>query len=169
MKNSSCMNCHSPHLERFIDLGNQPNGNVFPSSNEFDDERMFPCVMLVCTRCWQVQLEEFPSVDSMFTNHPYITGLNQPVVTHFEQLVRDIVRKFAIPPNSLVLDIGANDGSLLSRFRDHGMRVLGIDPCKRTGELARDAGITRVVPFDCPNTLVKTMHFSARLLVYSHS
>ena len=142
MKNSHCMNCHSPHLERFIDLGNQPNGNVFPSLNELDGEQLFPCVMLVCTQCWQVQLGEFPPVDTMFTNHPYITGVNQPVVTHFEQLTHDIVQKFAIPPNSLVLDIGANDGTLLSKFRDHGMRVLGIVPCKRTGELARNTGMT---------------------------
>lgn len=142
MKNSHCMNCHSPNLERFIDLGNQPNGNVFPTLDELDGEHKFPCVMLVCTECWQVQLEEFPPVDAMFTNHPYISGVNQPVVTHFEQLADDIVQKFAIPPSSLVLDIGANDGTLLSKFRDHGMRVLGIDPCKRTGELARNAGLT---------------------------
>lgn len=102
-----CMNCHSPNLEQFIDLGNQPNGNVFPSLNEIDEEQAFPFVMSVCTDCWQVQLEEFPSVDYMFTNHPYITGLNQPVVSHFEELVNNTVDKFAIPPNSLVLDIGA--------------------------------------------------------------
>lgn len=142
MKNSHCMNCHSPHLVEFIDLGHQPNGNVFPSLDEFNREQMFPCVMLVCTRCWQVQMEEFPPVDAMFTNHPYITGLNQPVVAHFAQLAHDIVQKFAIPPNRLVLDIGANDGTLLSKFRDCGMRVLGIDPSTRTSELARAAGIT---------------------------
>jgi SAM-dependent methyltransferase len=142
MKNTFCMNCHSQHLERFIDLGHQPNGNVFPSLNELENEQLFPCVMLVCTQCWQVQLEEFPSVDAMFTNHPYITGVNQPVVSHFEKLVHDIVHKFDIKSNSLVLDIGANDGTLLSKFRDRGMRVLGIDPCKRTSELSKDAGIT---------------------------
>ncbi len=142
IKNGCCVNCHSPHTERFIDLGNQPNGNVFPSLNELDSEQIFPCIMSVCTQCWQVQLEAFPTVDSMFTNHPYITGLNKPVVTHFEKLTHDIVQKFAIPPNSLVLDIGCNDGTLLSKFRDRGMQVLGIDPCKRTGKLSREAGIT---------------------------
>ena len=142
MKNQHCMNCHSPNLERFIDLGNQPNGNVFPSLNEIDKEQKFPFVMLVCTDCWQVQLEEFPAVDYMFTNHPYITGLNQPVVLHFEELVNHTVDKFAIPPNSLVLDIGANDGTLLSKFHARGMRVFGIDPCKQILEIAESRGIT---------------------------
>lgn len=136
------MNCHSPRLERFIDLGNQPNGNVFPSLDEFGQETIFPCAMSVCTRCWQVQIEEFPPVEHMFTNHPYVTGLNWPVVSHFERLVDDIVEKFTVGPNSLVLDIGANDGTLLAKFRSRGMRVLGVDPCGRTCQLARDAGIT---------------------------
>jgi hypothetical protein len=94
------MNCYSPHLERFIDLGSQPNGNVFPRVNELDGEQIFPCVMVVCTQCWQVQLEEFPPVETMFTNHPYITGVNQPVVSHFEELVYHIVQKFDILPNN---------------------------------------------------------------------
>ncbi|KOR33202.1 hypothetical protein TI05_02455 [Achromatium sp. WMS3] len=136
------MNCRSSHLERFIDLGRQPNGNVFPSLNELDNEQMFPFAMLVCTQCWQVQLEEFPPVDAMFANHPYITGLNQPIVAHFEHLVDNIVQKYAIAPNSLVLDIGANDGTLLHKFRKHKMRVLGIDPCIGTNKLAQDKGIT---------------------------
>nr|VFJ67873.1 MAG: Methyltransferase domain-containing protein [Candidatus Kentron sp. FW] len=136
------MNCHAPHLERFIDLGDQPNGNVFPRIDELDHEQTFPCAMLICTRCWQVQLEEFPPVEHMFVNHPYVTGLNRPVVTHFEGLVNDVLERFAITPKGLVLDIGANDGTLLAKFRDRGMRVLGIDPCRRTGRLARDSGIT---------------------------
>lgn len=136
------MNCHSSNLKQFIDLGNQPNGNVFPSLNEIGNEQKFPFVMSVCTECWQVQLEEFPCVNNMFKNHPYITGLNKPVISHFEQLVNNTVEKFAIPPNSLELDIGANDGTLLSKFRDRGMRVLGIDPCKRTCEIAGHSGIT---------------------------
>lgn len=142
MKNKCCMNCHSPNLEQFIDLGDQPNGNVFPSLNEFDREQRFPFVMLVCTDCWQVQLEEFPTVDYMFANHPYITGLNQPVVSHFEEFVNNTIDKFSIPANSLVLDIGANDGTLLSKFRDRGMRVFGIDPCKQIFEIAESRGIT---------------------------
>lgn len=142
MKNETCMNCGGTRLERFLDLGHQPNGNHFPSPEDFDSEPIFPFAMAVCQYCWQVQIEEFPSPEFMFNNHPYVTGMNMPVIDHFDQMVEETLRKFHLPPGSLVLDIGANDGTLLKRFREAGMRVLGIDPGKRTGKLAREAGIT---------------------------
>ena len=146
------MNCHSVNLKRFIDLGNQPNGNHFPFSVDFDKEPSFPFAMAVCTDCWQVQIEEFPSVEFMFSNHPYITGVNMPVVEHFERMVSNTLSKFPLAPNSLVIDIGANDGTLLKNFHSAGMRVLGVDPGKRTGELARKNGITIFETFWDENT-----------------
>jgi len=136
------MNCHGSHLERFLDLGEQPNGNHYPDLQNLHSEPRFPFAMAVCTDCWQVQIEAFPPVDFMFTNHPYITGVNMPVVAHFDRMVRDTLAKFSLRKNSLVLDIGANDGTLLKRFQQAGMRVLGIDPGKRAGELARAEGLT---------------------------
>lgn len=142
MKNAVCMNCHGSHLERFLDLGHQPNGNHFPLVADFGNEPSFPFAMDVCTDCWQVQIEEFPSVEFMFSNHPYITGVNAPVVDHFDSLITNTLEKFKFPKNSLVIDIGANDGTLLKGFQAAGMRVLGVDPGKRTGELARKSGLT---------------------------
>jgi hypothetical protein len=136
------MNCGSTALKRFIDLGDQPNGNHFPAESEKDRELKFPFAMCVCTDCWQVQLEEFPSMEFMFSNHPYVTGINMPVVSHFKTMVERTVFRYGLEPNSLVIDIGANDGTLLSKFRDKGMRVLGVDPGARTGKLCRANGIT---------------------------
>src|SRR5258708_4800737 len=142
MRNLTCMNCRGPNLRRFLDLGHQPNGNHYPGPGDLDKEPRFPFSMAVCIDCWQVQIEEFPPVEFMFTNHPYITGVNIPVVTHFDRLVADTLRKFPLRPNSLVLDIGANDGTLLTKFRAAGMRVLGIDPGTKPTEIARQNGVT---------------------------
>ncbi len=142
MKNTVCMNCGSKSLYQFIDLGDQPNGNHFPSAAERDQELFFPFSMLACEDCWQVQIEEFPSPDFMFSNHPYITGVNMPVVEHFENLVSWVLDRFEPPKNSLVIDIGCNDGTLLKAFQQRGMRVLGVDPGQRTGRLCRANGIT---------------------------
>ncbi len=142
MKNTACMNCSSPALEKFLDLGEQPNGNFFPEADEANDEQRFPFAMLVCQECWQVQIEEFPSPEFMFSNHPYITGVNMPVVDHFHKMADRLIQKYALATNSLILDIGCNDGTLLNIFADRGMRSLGVDPGTRTGQLARKNGVT---------------------------
>lgn len=139
--NTICINCGSHALKRFIDLGDQPNGNHFPSEATRKDELKFPFSMQVCSDCWQVQLEEFPSPEFMFRDHPYITGINQPVVKHFEALSRSIIERYQLGSNSLVFDIGCNDGTFLQAFADKGMRTLGIDPGSITGELCRKRGI----------------------------
>jgi len=136
-----CKNCGEQNLESFIDLGFQPNGNVFPEKDQLEKETKHPFNMLVCKSCWQVQLESHPPVEEMFSTHPYITGLNQPILQHFEELSAKLVDRFRLAENGLVVDVGANDGSLLNAFKSRGVSVLGIDPCESTGKLAQDKGI----------------------------
>lgn len=136
------MNCGSYDLQRFIDLGSQPNGNHFPTVEMKDQELAFPFAMMICKSCYQVQLEEFPAPEFMFSNHPYVTGVNMPVVDHFDWMAKRTIERFRIPKNSLVIDIGCNDGTLLRKFQTEGMRVIGVDPGRLTGELCRQAGTT---------------------------
>jgi len=165
-KITSCLNCGSKQLERFIDLGNQPNGNHFPSESEIKSEQKFAFTMAVCSNCWQVQLEEFPSMEFMFSNHPYVTGVNMPVISHFKSMVNRILYKYDINPNDLVMDIGANDGTLLSIFREKGMRVLGVDPGKNTGKLCKANGISVCETFWNSQTAdaIKTLNVQPSLI-----
>lgn len=141
IKNTTCLICGSTNLERFIDLGDQPNGNHFPDTGSKDRELYFPFAMDVCTDCWEIQLEEFPTPEFMFSNHPYITGINKPVVEHFDRLAAHVIDRFGLSEASLVIDIGCNDGSLLACFAERGLRVLGVDPGQTTGALCRARGI----------------------------
>jgi SAM-dependent methyltransferase len=125
-----------------MDLGKQPNTNMFPAKKMAHKEPTYPISMKVCTDCWQVQLATFPNPKLLFRNHPYVSGLNTPVVDHFKKLSGHIVKKYSLPRGSLVLDIGCNDGSLLRCFADHGMKTLGVDPGNRTAVMAKAKGIT---------------------------
>lgn len=160
------MNCGSFDLHRFIDLGDQPNGNHFPTVETRDDEQAFPFSMMVCRSCSQVQLEEFPSPEFMFSNHPYITGINMPVVDHLDWLAKHSVRRFQVPVNSLVIDIGCNDGTLLRKFEANGMRVLGVDPGRLTGKLCRDAGTTVCETFwnEATGNALRQLNLKPRLI-----
>src|SRR5262245_58266707 len=119
----------------------QPNGNRFPWPEEARDEPRFPLVMEVCPACWQVQISEFPSPEFLFTDHPYLSGLNAPIRTHFAWLAPHLISTLGLPPRALVVDIGCNDGTLLAQFAAHGMRTLGVDPGHQPAVFARDAGL----------------------------
>ena len=141
MHQTKCMISGSERLVQFLDLGSQPNGNCFPDEQEKAHEIKYPMSMSVCLDSWLVQIDDFPPPEVVFTNHPYVTGLNAPIVQHFRNLSRHIVEKFEIAPQSLVIDIGANDGTFLNAYRDLGMRTLGVDPGQLTGKLARSKGL----------------------------
>lgn len=119
----------------------QPNGNRFPFSEDALSEPRFPLVMEVCPECWQVQIREFPSPEFLFTDHPYLSGLNAPIREHFAWLAGHLIDKLSLPERAFVLDIGCNDGTLLAAFARHGMRTLGVDPGQQPAARARAAGL----------------------------
>ena len=47
----------------------------------------------------------------------------------------------------MVLDIGSNDGTCLSFFKDKGMNIVGIDPAREIAEIAIENGIETVNNF----------------------
>lgn len=134
------MNCGGTDLELILDLGEQPNGNHFIDADEIPGEPTYSMRMLTCTSCWQVQIDEFPSQEVLFNDHPYVSGLNVPVVEHFDRLATKAVNDFGLGHGDVVLDIGCNDGSLLNAFRKCGMTTIGVDPGDRVTQLARKQG-----------------------------
>ena len=124
----------------FIDLGMQPSGNIYPKSNDPAESPRYPMRMSVCTESWIAQIDEIPMPSEMFNNHPYITGINKPVVEHMESMVDHICRKLRLKPGMVALDIGANDGTLLSFFKKKGLVGYGVDPGSITGKIARLSG-----------------------------
>ena len=126
-----------PNIKHFIDLKKQTNGNIFFKENEKHFEKFFSMRMSVCLDSWLVQLEEFPEPVDMFENHPYISGYSKPVVDHFEKLANNLSKEYNLSNGSLVLDIGANDGTLLTKFKNNGSCVIGVDPGNITAEYAK--------------------------------
>ena len=62
-------------------------------------------------------------------SYRYRAAMTKDVLTGMEQLVIDIKEKFAIDKTSYILDIGCNDGSLLSIFKHKlGIMTVGVDP-----------------------------------------
>src|SRR5207249_5570360 len=68
-----------------------------------------------------------------------------------------------LKPQDLVIDIGSNDGTLLSNFKSH--RVLGIEPTE-VGKIANSRGIPTLMRYFTPAVAaeVKREHGEARVV-----
>ena len=148
-----CRVCKDANLKTFLSLGPIPLSNSFLKKEQLaDPELFFPLDVCFCGNCGMVQLVQVVDAEVMFKDYAYFTGTSAPMATHFDEMARTIVRKFNLPMNSLVADIGSNDGTLLSRFQEQGMRVLGIEPATNIAKLANDNGISTVNEFFSEST-----------------
>jgi hypothetical protein len=109
-----------------LDLGNQPVAERYGSS------QVYPLVLLECRDCTLVQLSWIvPQAELFPADHPYTTGKTGALRAHFAELTRDLERD--LDTGDLVVDIGANDGTLLSSYGDKPRRV-AVEP---TGQAAK--------------------------------
>jgi SAM-dependent methyltransferase len=84
----------------------------------------------------------------MFDDYLYFSSFSVSMVDAMRRLAAEIVERFRLSPEDLVMEIASNDGYLLGHYRDLGVRVLGIEPAANVARAAQEAGIeTRVEYF----------------------
>lgn len=149
-----CRMCGGREFREVLDLGAMPPANSFLAHQRFfKKEVSFPLVVHICQNCKSLQLKHTVSPTILFKNYHYETGASKPLVTHFHNLAEEIASKYLNSPEDLVIEIGSNDGVLLSKIKDR-YRVLGVDPASNMAKLARQKGVpTKVGFFD--HTLAK--------------
>ena len=62
------------------------------------------------------------------SGYPYRCGVTREVVRHHTDLAISVISQVNLDSGSFVIDIGSNDGTLLSAFKGAGMKVLGVEP-----------------------------------------
>ena len=96
-----------------LDLGDQP------LAERFGQDKTYPLKLLQCTNCGLVQLSYIVDAAEMFpADHPYTTATSAMQVQHFEELAWRLTEAYGLCADDLVVDIGANDGTLLSFYPD---------------------------------------------------
>lgn len=142
-----CAVCNYSPLKKFLDLGHHPPSDAFLTLEKLNGpEVTYPLQLVFCPRCALVQLSYSVTPALLFGNYVYTTGTNNSLKRHFEDLVRTTVRRFHTPPRAFAVDIGSNDGTLLSFYRPYGIRILGVDPSS-IALSARRHGIPTLIRF----------------------
>lgn len=123
-----CRLCSHQELTEFFDLGEHSLSGCFPGPEE-PDPQYAPLVLCRCTNCDLIQLVHNTNLEEMFTyDYGYKSSLNASMCAHLAELVNWATKLQPISKNDLVVDIGANDGTLLSNYERFGVNRVAIDP-----------------------------------------
>lgn len=148
ISNRSCIVCDNKTVEKFLDLGQTALANKFLTNEEILlAEPTYPLRVGFCHRCGHVQLTDIVPPQAMFEDYLYVSSASDTLKAHLYDLSDTVVQRYHLTAQDIVIDIGCNDGTLLSGFRRHGVRVLGVDPAANLAELTRANGIDRLVAF----------------------
>ncbi|MDR7547435.1 MAG: class I SAM-dependent methyltransferase [Armatimonadota bacterium] len=143
-----CLVCRQPAVEEFLDLGTTALANRFLTRDELaQPEPKFPLRMGFCHGCGHVQLTELVPPQLMFEDYLYVSAASDTLKAHLLELSDLLVRRYRLTAEDLVIDVGCNDGTLLSGFRRHGVRALGVDPARNLAELTKGLDIERYVGY----------------------
>ena len=140
MFKKNCRCCEGTNLKSVIDFGIIPLANNLLDSF-IEAEKAFPLELMYCEDCHNCQLSY--SVDSkvMFDNYLYVSSTTEQMRNHFSYAASKIVEDYNLNSESLVVEIGSNDGVFLQPMQNQNVRICGIEPAKNISALANEKGL----------------------------
>jgi len=140
-----CQVCGHAPLHNVLSLGYMPPVNqMVPIGQRSQQQSWFPADLLHCRKCDLVQLGLIVDPAIIFpAEYPYTSGTTKMLRDNFVDLYRESAALLKLASDDLVIDIGSNDGTLLSNFKNGGHRVLGIEPTD-VGEIATKRAIPTI-------------------------
>jgi hypothetical protein len=142
-----CQICESTNLEPVLFLGYLPTVNQVQKVGEKPhEEPSYPAQLLHCQECHLVQLGLIVDPEILFPpEYPYTSSTTKILRENFSELSKECKTISDLGKNDLIVDIGSNDGNLLSNFKDDH-KVLGITP-EEIGNLAITRGIPTIIGY----------------------
>lgn len=142
-----CLVCGSL-IEPFMSFGRMPIANGFLTPDQFASEYFFELKVGFCATCKMVQLTEQVDRERMFHDeYAFFSSTSSRMAQHFKEFADFVARQYLRSTDSLVVEIGSNDGIMLQNFAKAGIRHLGIEPSANVAQVAIEKGINTVCKF----------------------
>lgn len=144
-----CQITGSEDIFEAIDLGHQPPCDSLLTSETINQpEVSYPLCLMISKKSGLGQLNYAVDGKILYPReYPYRAGTSKPLQDYLLAFSDDIQNQFNIAPNSFCLDIGCNDGTLLSGFKKYKLKTLGIEPTNMAKFAAKENGIKTIQSF----------------------
>lgn len=133
-----CLCCGSSELRMALDLGIQPPANSYTTTAE-DRVAEFPLGLNVCSNCWNAQLSYCIDRREIFDQYAYVSGTSKTLGEFFVWFANALSQ--TLPAGTRVMELAANDGSLIREMQRVGLDCIGIDPAENITKMAQEAGL----------------------------
>ena len=171
---NKCQISNSKKLESLIFLGYLPPVNTLNKIGSIAKEEIsFPAELLYCNKSKLAQLGCIVDKEILFPyTYPYTSSTTKILRQNFFDLYNETNNKYELSKNDLIIDIGSNDGNLLSNFKQ-SHRVLGVTP-EKIGKIAIKKGIPTIIDYFNNKTSSKIIkkHGKAKIItatnVFAH-
>jgi nucleoside-diphosphate-sugar epimerase/SAM-dependent methyltransferase/quercetin dioxygenase-like cupin family protein len=145
----SCRACKGHNLKPVVSLGKSPLANNLLSHKEELSET-FPLEMVYCEDCHNCQLSFVVPADKMFKNYLYVSSTTKSFRDHFADAAQKYIHDFKLNSESVVVDIGSNDGIALKPLKEAGVKVVGVEPAGNVAIMAIYNGIHTITNYFTP-------------------
>jgi SAM-dependent methyltransferase len=140
VKKKTCAFCGSQALADVIDFGDVAIAGAFLTKEEIPRELKYPLKIVFCEDCYAVQVRDHIDPAVLFQKDFYFSSAIQTLRDHFTSYAAEVVNRFITnPKDSVVVELGSNDGVLLEPLASLGIgTVIGVDPATNIVESIKD-------------------------------
>lgn len=144
----TCRACGSPALTPVINLGEQYlQGSFVKPGKEIPPSRKIPMSLVRCDptkderACGLLQMKHTVPPEVLYSAYWYRSGTNNTMRWHLQGIADEAAALWG-KPQARVLDIGCNDGTLLS-FYPSEFQKFGVDPSDVAQEITGDVAVVQ--------------------------
>jgi len=144
---TKCRVCGFEKLTPIISLGNLYVSD-FLEDSELGLSQKAPLELVLCNGsdggCGLLQLKHSVPSHSLYRNYWYRSGMNQSMTNELYGIAAKVEKLISLDKNDFILDIGANDGTLLRGFNTKGINLIGFEPALNLLKYS-EVGTTKII------------------------
>ena len=124
-----CLLCKNKKIKKIFSLGNLFVSN-FVNKKQINNGIKSPLTLIYCPKCTLLQLSHIAPQEIMYKRfYWYRSGVTKTMRKALKDIYKSSLKHIKLCKNDVVLDIGANDGTLL-KYYNKNIQTIGCEPAK---------------------------------------
>ena len=163
---TKCRICSNNSVNEILKLEPQYIATTFVTDNENNPmaKIKIPLTLILCKKCGLVQLKETVRPDLLYKNYFYRTAINDTMKRDLQDVVNYAVENVKTESNDIVVDIGANDCTMVSMYPDH-LKRFGIEPATNIDWSNVSKSITVVNDYFSKDIVLKATNYKKAKII----